>query len=107
MDQVYLNKVNTFLKKAFGKRARGNLKYSIFQNGHTDPFYEIDELDMISRTKYFIFEQPIGRFNRSDGSSLKVFPKFRRSVEIFADLYESEFGKRPKIEISERICYGW
>ena len=88
--------VNDLLKKSFGPRVVGNL------GGCELPLSKRHNLEVIADRRYFGFHKIIGQFDCEDGSSIRVLPKYSANAVIYAEMYESKFGKKVSIVLDPK-----
>lgn len=100
MDRDFVEKINTLVKKSFGRFHRSNYR---IPGGFDGSLIRADDLEVIA-TKLTFFGDPqfgcgikglLGAPGmKSDGSVIVVIKKYQKKAETYACLYEKEFGQR-------------
>ena len=97
-----VERVNFLVRKAFGRRTRGDINRSSMD---FEPF-RIDRPFLIAQKSFFGFSYRfLGCFpdTNDDGSVLEIFPEFKDQAQIYSNLYEAEFGVKPKVSVVQSI----
>jgi hypothetical protein len=101
--KTQIEKINPFVKKAFGDGFFGN--YIELKIPGISYIVKAGEINTIAKKEFFYIPKLnkrykiAGEFTSKDGSEMKVSAEYLNNAEIYAKLYEEDSGKSVSIKI--------